>query len=264
MVYSKWKSSVFEPATPQHIYCKNESYFKEYEKDNKLVEILTGKRIVIVAPSPSLMGKNNGELIDSYDVVVRVGNLIPIEKKIQSDYGKKTDILINSFNEFEINIALENIEFLKSLKYIICSMVSTNFKKQHDIFFNTLRNEGILCHNVDDMYLWKLFKEIGTICNVGFSGLNVLLNYDIVELYVTGFTFYNMGKFGKVYRDDYYDIIPPGNLKKNQNKTVNYNDARFDIHDIQSQIRYFKKILKIDNRIKIDDWLEIKLSEYNG
>ena len=39
---------------------------------DNLKDIIKNKRVVLVGPSPSLLNKENGPLIDSYDIVIRI------------------------------------------------------------------------------------------------------------------------------------------------------------------------------------------------
>ncbi len=237
------------------------SEFIDYRKNDHLRKLLDGKRIAFVCPAPNLVGLNTGALIDSYDIVVRVGNLRDVSPSLYCDYGSRTDILVHSFNEMEIPEAKRNMEFFKRLKYVLCSMVSTDFIGGHTVFLEELESLGCKTENVDDRYLFRMFKEIGTIANVGMSGLVTLLNYDLKEIYVTGMTFYNMGKFGKCYNNEYYDVVTKkaGLYEWNENRVTTMAQARSDIHDTRSQISFFKQLVKTDKRIRLDNYLSENL-----
>ena len=47
---------------------------KEYRK------YLKDKNVILVAPAAYLIGRNMGEEIDNYDIVVRINNSLPIPK----------------------------------------------------------------------------------------------------------------------------------------------------------------------------------------
>lgn len=246
----EWKSSAVCP----DLYVKE---YKEYEKDINLEKLITGKRVAYVGPAPYTgpAGTIISEFIDDFDIVIRAGNLYPI-KHDTGFYGRRTDILVHSFNEFEIPEAKRNIDFLKNLKFILCAMVSSDFLEEHEKFFRELKYD-VPVQNVNDDFLYKMFREVGTICNVGFSGLLTILKYDIKELYVTGMTFYNMGKYGKVYNEKYYDMVTDGMnvFHKNEEGLISPIHARSDLHDQQSQIQYFKELIKKDDRIHLDEFL---------
>ena len=57
---------------------------------NLLNEIIKGKRVALVGPSPHLMGLEMGEKIDSYDVICRLNEVFPTG--MGDDYGSRTDV----------------------------------------------------------------------------------------------------------------------------------------------------------------------------
>jgi len=61
-------------------------------------------RYVVVGPSPCIEGLNLGSIIDSYDVVVRVNNTFQLAQSNPENYGKKTDMVFNTFDKFYSNI----------------------------------------------------------------------------------------------------------------------------------------------------------------
>lgn len=250
--YPDWQSSAALP----EIQLKGER-FKEYEKNEELSKILEGKKVAYVGPSPHLKGGDGGKHIDSYDIVIRAGQLFEVPKNLHNDYGKRTDILFGSFNNLEVSESLKNLDYFKKLKYVVCSMVSTSFINGHNNFFKQIENLGTPTHNVDDRYLFKIFKEVGTTCNCGFAGLLVLLNYNIKEVFVTGMSFYNMGRYGNIYHDKYYDTtINAGLFQGNSNKKVSKEQARDDLHRQQPQIECFRKIVnEMQGKIKLDKYL---------
>ncbi len=187
MDYPQWKSTAQVPT----------GFATEYKKDPDLEKLLKGKRIVLVGPSSHIKGKGLGEKIDSYDVVVRIGQFFEIPENMYADLGKKTNIVAHSFNQFQIPQC--NKSFLNSLDFVMCSMASSTFKSSHDSFFKSLTTKS---YNVPDPYFYKICREAGTVVNSGFAALEILLQYDIKELFVTGYSFYNMGKYGDVYYDD--------------------------------------------------------------
>ena len=60
--------------------------FKNYIKN---------KSLIIVGPSPSLIGKKLGNFIDSFDVIFRIKKSFPVPKEYEVDLGTKTDVLIS-------------------------------------------------------------------------------------------------------------------------------------------------------------------------
>ena len=250
MDYPQWKSTAQVPT----------GFATEYKKDPDLEKLLKGKRIVLVGPSSHIKGKGLGEKIDSYDVVVRIGQFFEIPENMYADLGKKTNIVAHSFNQFQIPQC--NKSFLNSLDFVMCSMASSTFKSSHDSFFKSLTTKS---YNVPDPYFYKICREAGTVVNSGFAALEILLQYDIKELFVTGYSFYNMGKYGDVYYDDYEKKAKSTAIKtKGEFKKITPQQARHDLHNQESQIQRFSKLIKEHKEITLDEYLKenFKRDEY--
>jgi len=232
--------------------------FKDYEKDDKLSKLVEGKRVAVVGPSPHLECLGYGEKIDSYDVVIRLNQKFAIPESKYKDYGSKTDIMFGSFNHLNQGECDENKDYIKSLKLLVCPMLSMwDLHKQNSWFDST----GVPYHNVCDGHLFKIFKEVGTTCNTGFTAVIILLNYNIKELFVTGMTFFDMNKWGNVYFDEYYDSIKKATGSTygawNPERHVDGFASRSDLHAQQPQIDYFRKIVDkyYPNLLSLDDYL---------
>jgi hypothetical protein len=230
--------------------------FHDYNYDENFAKLIDGKRIAYVCPSPHLVGKKMGKLIDSYDLVVRINQAYEMPEELWEDYGSRTDILMNCLNIKKIRALREGMDFARSLKYIVCPMVSMwDVQRVHDF----LDEIGTPWHNVNDGYLFKIFKEVGTTCNTGLTGLITMLNYDVKELFVTGMTFFNMNTFGKVYYDKYHDeAAKNNNFRQTKDKTPSIEELRIDIHQQEPQIHYFNKILLhyYKKPVTLDEYLE--------
>ena len=255
-----WKSSSPPPSQQIQMYSSHigGNTFLDYEKESDLSLLLKNKKIAVVGPSNNLVGTKSGSYIDSFDIVVRPGQLQKLSENYFEDYGSKTDIVFHSFNVWEKEIALSNIDFLKTLKFVVGCMVCVYECNEYEDFKNKLVENGIKFHKPNDRYIFKLFEEVGTTISCGISSILILLNYEIESLYITGMDFYNMGKYGKVYRDDYYDVVSKnsqGYIKYNESKELSSSDARVDLHDQETQILFLKELVAKDNRIKLDNFL---------
>lgn len=230
--------------------------FRDYNYNEDLANLINGKRIAYVCPSPHLRGKKLGSWIDSHDLVVRVNQNFHMTEDLWEDYGERTDILMNCLNIHKINALRKNMQFARSLKYIVCPMVSMwDIQRVHDF----LDEVGTPWHNVCDGYLFKVFKEVGTTCNTGLMGIITLLNYEIESLHVTGMTFFNMNTFGEVYYDKYHkEAMKNGNFREDVRNVPNFSDLRIDIHQQIPQINYFHKMIYFHygKKLSLDDYLQ--------
>lgn len=249
----KWQSSTPPPLT--QLRDLGEEGFGNYIKNNNFSKLVKNKKIAYVCPSPHLKGKKLGKLIDSYDLVVRVNQAYEMPESDWEDYGSRTDIVMNCLNHYKRNAINENLKFSNSLKHIVCPMVSVG---EVEIIKDFMSNLDVDWHNISDKYIFKCFNEIGTTANTGLMGIITLLNYNIEELFITGMTFFNMNKFGKVYSDTYHDAASlAGNFTPNKEKEPPLNQLRMDIHHQQPQIDYFRKIVNqyYGKVLTLDDYL---------
>jgi hypothetical protein len=229
--------------------------FKDYEIDENLSNLISGKRIAFIGPSPHLLGQHLGEFIDSHDLVIRINTSYQIPEELHADYGKRTDILVSCLNFNKIRSLQDNMSFTTSVKYIIQPQLSMwDIDRAEKI----IHSWGVPYHNVSDGYLFKINKEVGTTCNTGLLGAITLLNYDIKELFMAGFTFFNMGKNnGYAYNSAHlaqtskYDPVTIIDNKPTS------ESLRFDLHAQGPQIFYFGKIMQkyYGKIIKTDDYL---------
>ncbi len=223
-----WQSSPPHPDTQLQINAAHGmvSEYKDYEIDPYLLDLVKDKTVAYVCPSPHLEGKGMGEFIDSHDLVVRVNQNYTPNEATWEDYGKRTDILVNCLNEIKIRALSENLDYVHSLRYILGPMVSVWDKPKIDSF---LESTGVPHQNVCDGYLFKVFKEVGTTVNTGLTGILTLLHYPVKELFVTGMTFFNMNKMGRIYHDKYHDeAVKFGNFSDTLNKCPSVAELRND------------------------------------
>ena len=257
-IYPLWESSALNPdATIRELGIS----FEHYKPDPRLADLLKGRRIALVCPSPHLNGLGLGKLIDSYDLVIRVGTTAPIPEALHEDCGGRTDIIIHSFNQKEIEQAYRSIDYISQMRFVMCAMVSNDYLTWHDTFLQKLAGMGTPVQNVSDGYLYRVFKEVGTVCNVGFAGLLTLLNYDFKEIFVAGMGFYNMGNYGNIYNSDYYNQVTDKMklFEANEHRQITAAEAREDLHRQQPQIDCMRDVVLLDTRVVIDQYLQDNL-----
>ena len=70
----EWQSSPPHPDVQLQINSRHNqvSQYEDYELEPELLNLVKGKRVAFVCPSPHLIGQGMGEFIDSFDLVVRV------------------------------------------------------------------------------------------------------------------------------------------------------------------------------------------------
>lgn len=221
-------------------------------------EYLKGKRVVIVGPAPTIVGTRQREVIDSYDVVVRLNKALPLPQTLVDDIGTRTDVLYNCMNpspECGGEISVDILE-ANGVKFLVAPYPPTKGYRFGDDINNYLRKNGQrvpgeacagatgggkipFCY-FDQKFFKELLKKI-KLPNTGINAILDLLSFDISELYITGFTFFK-GGYIKEYRN--YD-----------EQQVLKRMARFNLHDQDKQLQYMKQVLPNDPRIKMDSAL---------
>lgn len=212
--------------------------------ESKYIEYIKDKDIVLVGPARYLIGRNKGEEIDKYDIVVRMNNSIPIPKNLEKDFGSKTNVLYH-------RLASQGFPQEKNikhwcdvgLKWVVVKMQTDHKKitklkgliKNHDISWITSQK------TVDEL---KKVMQRGP--NQGVITITHLLSCPIKSLTVMGLDFYLTGYF-----QGYNNLTDEREIEKIREKSFHGR-----IHDVPSQINYLENLWKNDKRLKIDDMLE--------
>jgi len=203
-----------------HIY-NIDAYFK------KLIE---GKKVIYVGPSPILEGREMGELIDSFDVIVRSNACYPIPENLKKDYGSKCDILY--INWYFNKIFNQKYQIYNDLK-LICSKNSSVNHPRNRVF---------------KVKKTKYLEDK----KIHLTGSHTFL--DIIEknpdiFHITGISFY----LEKKHHHHNFSYLNLNNSKKN---LIKY-------HNIDSEINFFLNEILNKENVKIDDFLLELLRENN-
>jgi len=217
-------------------------------------DFLKNKKICLVGPSPHLIGSKSRDLIESFDLIVRLNVALPVPVERYDDIGKRTDILYNCLSEhidnggkIDFKYWSENIQWLASPypKHGV-------FKKQMEIFENkNAKTEYPLkAHFIDTNFYIQLERDLGCRPNSGFAAIMDLLNHDIEELYVTGITFFQ-GGYDPKYRPKIEGVVVKD--AKHSEILVNNRMNKHGNHRQKPQIEYMKKVFVTNNKLKGDE-----------
>lgn len=169
---------------------------------NNLKTIIKNKRVVIVGPSPSLLEIENGDLIDNYDIVIRIKKGFPIVKKLIKHLGKKTDILCTHLKLTQNNLDYSSLNKLYNsdcrLIYMPYPITIEPFNRFYNNFVEYYQEYLLKTRNLDrkipiefsniDRYLLHS-KKMNTTPTTGIAMILDLLECEFKELFITGFTF---------------------------------------------------------------------------
>lgn len=218
-------------------------FFKEY--DNLFYEFVKGKCIALVGPAESILNTNKGNIIDKFDLVVRLNKSIPLPSSLSHDIGTKTDIIYNSLNtsDFPGENNLNPKLYKKYDVKFVCSSYPFNHKIFHDDIASYVYKYKfeLPLKVMDDLKFRNFEKILGTRPYTGSCAIMDLLSYPIQYLYITGLDFYQTK-----YYNEYRHISKEG-LKYNKNNTI---------HQAKPQIDYLKNVSLFDNRIILDPFLD--------
>jgi len=215
-------------------------------------DFLRNKKVAFVGPAPHLKGSNNGEKIDSYDIVVRPCCCYRIPEKLKKDWGFKINIWYATFSIFDGGYIDDKIIkrlhkrglkwfcFSKPLRRTKSETTKNNFSKlkgyskKYDISINFVNK------NVHSLFKNKIEKP-----TTGIISICDLLQSELKELYISGITFYKPAPLKK--KKMYYSGYTKDNLTFRKSPLVH--------HSPKKELIFFKHLLDLDKRIKCDDIL---------
>jgi hypothetical protein len=214
-------------------------------------ELIKDKRIAVVGPAATITDSNQGTQIDSYDLVVRLNWQWPVPDTLVKDVGQRMDILYHcSCGDACVDqiFYADGIEQLKAVLYSYCD--------PHD-----RHKSGIITHctrlNIPHYELSREFfdsynRSIRTAASTGLIAICHLLEweYQIRELYVTGFTFHTTP-----YHDGYHINSEFVSIVKEQFWDQGMAPVAIGGHNIIMQLAYLGLIVKLEPRIVIDSTL---------
>ena len=197
---------------------------------------LEGKRVCLVAPSPYLLDIEIGELIDSYDCVVRLNQAIPVDKSLGKYYGVKTNILYNCHERSPISGGDLNHKLWKAegIDRVVCPYPFDNIRGGNV----NLTRTSLPC-DVIDVKLYSRFQtSVGAKLNTGMLAIMHLLEFNLKELFVCGMTFFRDG-YHKEYKNwDMNEVHRRAHSKKG--------------HQQPQQESYFKNVIMKDKRVVVE------------
>jgi len=227
---------------------EKEKFCSGKEINNKYSNFLKNKRVVLVGPARSNKGSKQRSVIDSYDIVIRINNGVNIPDKFKDDTGQRLDVLYSSLNNCffsEKTYSRKNILKYKK-EYNLKWIVGTGHHRSNIlkiVKYNKHENTGVQARLFSKTRYKKISSKLKYKPTTGIIVIDDLLAHDISELYITGFTFYNImlsrDKRNRYYYPGYY----PGYLG---------SAGSVFKHDIKGEAYFLKNKYKNDSRIKVD------------
>ena len=175
------------------------------EKDDFTKSIFTDKRVAIVGPAGYMDNNEFGEYIDSYDVVARFLESLDGLHKVPKQVGKKTNVIVSSLSA--INPHIPQINWKDKGKIILCPFFFPGYFEKLDkgidelkVHSNKNNLEINLCVRNKDSFI-EFWKQVQAGPTTGVSAIDYILQFDVKELHITGFTFNHLkSEYMKSYK----------------------------------------------------------------
>ena len=212
------------------------------------------KKIAIIGPSPSVRNNKNGDFIENnYDIIIRLNKQWQFSDELQPYIGKRTDILYNCLDDSDECGGSIDIEVIKDkVKFIIGTLkYDFNNKNNRDkLFFkDCILNNYYKFHRknrgtvkfipIDNAFYDKYDRIVNTRINTGIMAILHILQFNIKELYIKGFTFFKDG-----YVKGYKDKIGGEIFTTEENSAIQINNLfnKYKNHKQVPQWRLLKQI----------------------
>ena len=217
-----------------------------------LKDFLKDKKVILVGPSESLLKNKNKEFIESFDIIVRVNRGIEPTDKYGEYVGERTDILYNCMLEHPDNGGIIDADYFasKKVKFVVYHSevdfhgVATDKEPSHlkPKTIKKLNNNNISTNKINFEFYNKISSQVKCSPNTGYIAIFDLLNYDVKELYITGFTFY-LDKFMPGYKDQ---------VDKEEFNNKCFTSQR---HNQKNLWEFLKKSYAENSKLKVDPYL---------
>lgn len=226
----KYKEKPKEKSLIIHPTIDFSKYMSNFLVSEKLMSIVSNKKIAIIGPAEYLKNINQGEKIDSYDIIIRFNTSISIPSNMISKIGSRTDIWIYNFKN---DVSLDNLpdKLPQLIYYPYPKETITNIddlKKMPEIPFEC----------IDNNFYQQLLIALQFKPNSFLLVLLILLRHNIKSIYVSGFSF--------MY-DGYYDSLIKPSQNSASNALITNKENRNGIMSI------VKKIYNANDRLFLDN-----------
>jgi len=220
-------------------------------RDAQISELIKGKRVCFVGASPILNGKATGELIDSFDVVVKTGGAAWIDSsEYKKCYGSRIDILYT------------NSQFSK-----LVSPFNDRLNKIKHFRLKFPERRWLSTGKASAMYKsWNQIASLVVNPTLGTIATHDILSLEPSELYLTGMDFYTSREYTQEerkhteYVDGYIVKEFVDNYLATGRPMPDYKGKKWDLHNHYSNSMYFKGLLDQD-KISMPDYVKEALFE---
>jgi hypothetical protein len=220
-------------------------------------QFLQGKRVALVGPGAQTEIMKLGDLIDSFDVVARVGHYNVL---VPDEIGSRTDIVCENFwfwtNQYQLKKAEQYEEWIRQgVKFINYVWMESEGLQE----FKRMNN-GLLKLRLQPNDAILAIRSAVDSPTKGFCSIFDFLTMPIKELFLVGFT---CGR-GFGYRKDYF--TNPFNMPTPNQQYVDPNESTHNLdkwteklrghdHRPEEELNYLRDLLK-HPKVSVDPWCE--------
>jgi hypothetical protein len=219
-----WKDHILKKSNaPVYTFKESNDSYSQY------VKFFYNKSVIIVGPSPCILGKGYGEYIDSFDIVIRTNGGINLTLTNPFDYGTRCDVLyINSY--YSSNLDLEISELINSSNVLYISSKTVD----------RIPND-VLVSLEPTILSWREFRSLrNKLKSAPISGAYIIyelsLFKNIKHIVLTGVDFY------KNQDNTYAENYLPNNFKYD----YHIND---NLHNYSAQSVFIESLINSNNYI---------------
>jgi len=204
-------------------------YMKQFLVSEKLMSIVANKTVALIGPAQYLENIEQGEKIDSYDVVIRFNSSINIPSYMTSKIGSRTDIWIYNF---------KNTDILSNLPEKLPQLIFCPYPKESISNLENLQNlPEIHLECIENDFYQQLLIALKFQPNSFLLVLLILLKQNLKSIYISGFSF--------MY-DGYYDSNKPADYAAS-NALITNKENRTGTMSV------IKKIFNANDRLFLDN-----------
>jgi hypothetical protein len=203
--------------------------------EERLRQLVAGRRVALVGPSRSIEGSGYGPAIDRCDLVVRLNHQWPIAPDRLTDLGRRMSILYHCCTDDYPIERLFTPEFAETR--FVCYELNAGSAS----LVGRCELLGIPTLDVTPAYS-ALGARLGSPPTTGLVAIEHLLDSDVGELCLFGLTF---------YREPYYRGYP-GHGADERHWPGGRARSTIWQHDVEAQFEHFRRLRAQDSRLRVD------------
>lgn len=229
--------------------------------DEEYGKYLKDKRVILVSHATSLVDSKQAEFIDSYDIVARLNDSVPIPEELKGDIGTRCDILYSSMSPYFRVTCKKLVEpFIDLGVKVICRPTPLKFEfipkvggcdvtHWQDKLIKSIGNTDICLRSVkEEPFRSRTIEMEGKIPLTGVAAVWDLLDFDVTEVYMIGFNFFTQGTYEQYAAN-------PKNKEEKEKWEWGTKWTGGHRHSLLPQVINIKQLVKKDNRLKTDETL---------